>query len=111
MFLAKSYGAEGLEKRLVLKRILPEYANRPKFVSMFIDEAKVAVSLNHPNIVQVYEFGKVGTDYYLAMEYLPGEPLSAVIKREGALPPRRVAEMKLSATRAAISSGGDGRED
>lgn len=78
VFLAKSYGAEGLEKRLVIKRILPDYANRPKFVSMFIDEAKVAVSLNHPNIVQVYEFGKVATDYYLAMEFVDGTDLGHV---------------------------------
>lgn len=79
VFLAKSYGAEGLEKRLVLKRILPDYAKRSKFVGMFIDEAKVAVSLNHPNIVQVYEFGKVATDYYLAMEFVDGTDLGRVL--------------------------------
>ena len=79
VFLAKSFGAEGLEKRLVLKRILPDYAKRPKFVSMFIDEAKLAVSLNHPNIAQVYEFGKVRSSYYLAMEYVDGTDLGRVI--------------------------------
>ena len=52
VFLARSFGAEGLEKRLVIKRILPEYAQKPQFISMFIDEAKIAVTLNHPNIVQ-----------------------------------------------------------
>ncbi len=79
VFLAKSYGAEGLEKRLVLKRILPEYASRPKFVNMFIDEAKVAVSLNHPNIAQVYEFGKVGSNYYLALEYVDGTDVGRIV--------------------------------
>ena len=79
VFLAKNFGAEGLEKLLVLKRIRPEYARRPRFVSMFIDEAKIAVSLNHPNVVQVYEFGRVGSDYYLAMEYVEGVDLSQVL--------------------------------
>ena len=68
VFLAKSFGAEGLEKSLVIKRILPEYSANARFVDMFISEAKIAVDLNHPNIVQIYDFGKVGDDYYLAME-------------------------------------------
>jgi serine/threonine protein kinase/predicted ATPase len=86
VFLAKSYGAEGLEKRLVIKRILPQFAKKAKFVDMFIDEAKIAVSLNHPNIVQVYEFGKAGQTYFLAMEWVDGTDLGRVLsslKREG----------------------------
>ncbi|MBN1946831.1 MAG: protein kinase [Bradymonadales bacterium] len=79
VYLAKSHGAAGLEKKLVLKRILPEFARRPKFVTMFIDEAKVAVSLNHPNIVQVYEFGKTDQGYYLAMEHVEGIDLSQIL--------------------------------
>jgi serine/threonine protein kinase/predicted ATPase len=79
VYLAKSYGAEGLEKQLVIKKILPAYAQNARFISMFIDEAKIAVSLNHPNIVQVYEFGQVGTDYYLAMEYVEGLDLNRLL--------------------------------
>ena len=83
VYLAKSHGAAGLEKKLVLKRILPEFARRPKFVTMFIDEAKVAVSLNHPNIVQVYEFGKTDQGYYLAMEHVEGMDLRELPERQG----------------------------
>lgn len=81
VFLARSIGAEGLEKQLVIKRILPVFAQRQRFISMFIDEAKLAVSLNHPNIVQVYEFGKVGEDYYLAMEHIEGMDLARLLGR------------------------------
>jgi len=79
IYLARSFGAEGLEKILVLKRIRPEFAERPKFVAMFIDEAKIAVSLNHPNIVQVYEFGRVASDYFLAMEHVDGTDLGRML--------------------------------
>lgn len=79
VYLAKSYGAEGLQKTLVIKRILPEYAENERFIEMFISEAKIAVQLNHPNIVQIYDFGKVDDDFYLAMEYVEGYDLAQVI--------------------------------
>ncbi len=75
VFLAKSFGAEGLEKILVIKRILPEFSENQRFVEMFISEAKIAVDLNHPNIVQIYDFGKHEGTYYLAMEYVDGADL------------------------------------
>lgn len=75
VFLAKSFGAEGLEKVLVIKRILPEFSENPRFVEMFISEAKIAMDLNHPNIVQIYDFGKHDDTYYLAMEYVDGADL------------------------------------
>jgi serine/threonine protein kinase/predicted ATPase len=80
IYLAKSYGAEGLEKTLVIKRILPEHARNERFIEMFISEAKIAVHLNHPNIVQIYDFGKVDGDFYLAMEYVEGYDLGRVIE-------------------------------
>ena len=80
VFLARSVGAEGLEKRLVIKKILPHLASSDHFVEMFIQEAKVAMGLNHPNIVQVYDFGKVGRDYYLAMEFVDGVELSRLLQ-------------------------------
>jgi serine/threonine protein kinase/tetratricopeptide (TPR) repeat protein len=79
VYLAKSYGAEGLHKSLVIKRILPEYCENQRFIEMFISEAKIAVQLNHPNIVQIYDFGKVDEDFYLAMEYVEGEDLARVL--------------------------------
>lgn len=75
VFLAKSFGAEGLEKILVIKRILPDLSENPRFVEMFISEAKIAVDLNHPNVVQIYDFGKHDGMYYLAMEFVDGADL------------------------------------
>jgi serine/threonine protein kinase len=57
VFKAKSYGVEGFEKLLVIKRILPKFANNIRFVDMFINEAKISVSLNHANVVQVFDLG------------------------------------------------------
>lgn len=91
VFLAKSTGAEGIEKVLVLKRVLPSFARSAKFISMFIDEAKVAMRLNHPNIVQVYAFEQVKTEFLLAMELVDGLDLGrlvAAVRRSGRkLPP------------------------
>ena len=80
VFLAKSQGAEGLEKFLVIKRILPELAENNRFVEMFIGEARIAVALNHPNIVQIYDFGKVDGDFFLAMEFVDGWDLGDLLK-------------------------------
>gem|GEM_PF-804387 len=79
VYRARSYGAEGLYKTLVIKRILAEFAQNRNFIEMFISEAKIAVQLNHPNIVQIYDFGKVDDDFYLAMEFVDGLDLSEVI--------------------------------
>lgn len=79
VFLAKSAGAENIEKLLVVKRVLPTFARSPKFVSMFVDEAKLAMRLNHPNIVQVYAFEQVKDEFLLAMEYVDGLDLGRTL--------------------------------
>ena len=79
IFKAKLYGIAGFEKTLVVKQILPEYAADNEFVKMFIDEANIAVSLTHGNIVPVYELGKIGERYYIAMEFVDGENLETII--------------------------------
>lgn len=81
VFKAKSYGVEGFEKMLVIKRILPTLTDNERFVEMFIDEAKIAVSLNHANIVQVFDLGKVGDSYYIAMEFVQGLDMSTLVKK------------------------------
>ncbi len=81
VYKAKSYGVMGFEKLLVIKKILPHLSRNREFVSMFINEAKVSVSLNHANIVQVYDLGVVGTDYYIAMEYIHGPDLMRTARR------------------------------
>ncbi|MFW5925698.1 MAG: protein kinase domain-containing protein [Myxococcota bacterium] len=79
VFLARSTGAEGIEKLLVVKRVLPSFAQSARFIAMFTSEAKVAVRLNHPNIVQVYGFEQVGDQFLLAMEYVDGMDLGRLL--------------------------------
>jgi tetratricopeptide (TPR) repeat protein len=93
VFKAKSYGVEGFEKILVIKRILPELARSQDFVELFIHEAKLAVRLSHANIVQVFDLGKAASHdaaagsaqlsdaYYIAMEYVHGVELAGAIAR------------------------------
>ena len=78
VFKAKIYGLEGFERFVALKRILPAIAEDEEFVSMFIDEAKIAVQLHHANIAQVFDLGKEDDAYYIAMEYVSGKDLRAI---------------------------------
>ncbi|HEX6240997.1 MAG TPA: protein kinase [Polyangiales bacterium] len=77
---ARSHGVEGFEKVLVIKRVLPALSEVPRFVEMFIAEAKIAVTLTHANIVQVFDLGVVDGAYFLAMEYVPGCDLGAALR-------------------------------
>ena len=81
VFAARSYGAHGFEKTVALKRILPRFGHDPQFVRMMVDEAKISVLLNHPNIAQIFELGEQDGDYFIVMEFVPGQSLSAVVKR------------------------------
>jgi serine/threonine protein kinase/tetratricopeptide (TPR) repeat protein len=81
VFKAKAHGVEGFEKILVIKRILPELSENPRFVEMFINEAKIAVSLSHANIVQVFDLGTAEGTYFIAMEYVAGMDLAKMLKR------------------------------
>src|SRR6516225_12292621 len=92
VFLAKKQGAEGTYKVLVLKRILPAHLGSRRFRAMFIEEARLATRLNHPNVVQVYEFQDFGDQgLLLAMEYVEGCDLGHLVsatKGKGArIPP------------------------
>jgi serine/threonine protein kinase len=62
VWLAKSTGAHGFEKNVALKRILPQFSSNPHVVNMLVDEARISVLLNHPNVVQVLELGEDGGD-------------------------------------------------
>lgn len=77
---ARSHGVEGFEKVLVIKRVLPALSDSPRFVDMFIAEAKVAVTLTHANIVQVFDLGVAEGSYFLAMEYVPGSDLGTALR-------------------------------
>jgi serine/threonine protein kinase/tetratricopeptide (TPR) repeat protein len=80
VFKAKAHGVEGFEKILVIKRILPELSQNPRFVEMFINEAKIAVTLSHANIVQVFDLGQAQDSYFIAMEFVAGMDLATTLK-------------------------------
>jgi hypothetical protein len=80
VFLARS-GQEGYEKLVVLKRILPHLVEDEEFFTMFQDEAKITMRLNHPNIAQIFEFGEERGVHYLTMEYIAGEDVRRLSKR------------------------------
>src|SRR5688572_8588019 len=78
VFRATIRGAAGFEREVAIKRILPNIAEDSEFIRMFIDEAKIAVQLSHPNIAQIYDLGCDGGVYYIAMEFVHGRDLRAI---------------------------------
>ncbi|MBW1855151.1 MAG: serine/threonine protein kinase [Deltaproteobacteria bacterium] len=73
---------DGFRKRVAIKRILPHIANNVEFIKMFTQEARLAALLQHPNIVQIYDFGKLNNDYYIAMEYIHGRNLAQMMSAQ-----------------------------
>ena len=80
IFLARVSGLPGFQKMVVIKRILPQLATKTDFVEMFLDEARIAATLQHPNIVQMYDVGVVDGNYFIAMEYLHGEDVRSLMR-------------------------------
>jgi len=101
VFLAKAAGPLGFEKTLVVKRILPHLVDESAFVEMFLAEAKLVAQLNHPNIVQIFDFGEADGAYFLAMEYIDGPNLRTLLKQAREfgilLPPALGAKMVAAA--------------
>lgn len=81
LFLAKQTGLEGFERVVFIKRIRDELAAEEKFVKAFLEEARLVAKLSHPNIVEVYDLGKDGEAYFVAMEYVQGRTLTRVASR------------------------------
>lgn len=79
IYRAKTFGAAGFEKEFAIKMILPSLVDDKEFVAMFINEAKIAVSLYHANVVQVFDLGELDTQYYIAMEFVHGKDLLDVL--------------------------------
>jgi serine/threonine protein kinase len=78
VFKAKAFGVEGFERLLAVKRILPNIAEDEEFITMFIDEAKIAVQLQHANIAQIFDLGKVDDSFFIALEFVHGKDLRAI---------------------------------
>jgi len=81
LFLGKITGLQGFEKLVAIKMILPHLSGEKDLVKAFIDEAKVAALLSHPNIVQIYDFGLMEDSYFIAMEYLFGKDLRHIFQK------------------------------
>ena len=81
VFKAKATGVEGFERMVAVKRILPSIAEDEEFITMFIDEAKIAVQLTHANIAQIFDLGRVDDSYFIALEYVHGKDMRAIFNR------------------------------
>lgn len=81
IYRAKTFGVDGFEKLVAIKKILPNYSADQEFIAMLTDEAKLVVRLSHTNIVQIYDLGRVGEDYYISMEFIDGVNLREVINK------------------------------
>ncbi len=78
---ASMLGMEGFRKTVAIKKILPHLAENSEFVTMFIEEAKLAARLTHENLVEIYDLGRIGASYFIAMEYVDGRDLRSLLNR------------------------------
>ena len=78
---ARLLGAAGVTKPVLIKRVLSEYSTDQAFTTMFVSEARISATLSHGNIAQVYDFGRLDEEYFLAMEFVDGQPLNRILKR------------------------------
>lgn len=81
LYKVKKKGIKGFEKIIAIKKILSGYGLDEKYIEMFVDEAKIAAELSHPNIVQIYDLGKKDDYYFIAMEYVPGRDLRLILRK------------------------------
>ncbi len=79
--LARLEGPGGFDKLVVVKQVLPQFAEDPAFIAMFLDEGRLAARLSHPNIAQTFELGQERGQYFMAMEYVPGRSLAAIFEQ------------------------------
>ncbi|HEX8939600.1 MAG TPA: protein kinase, partial [Candidatus Limnocylindrales bacterium] len=89
-----------LERDVAVKLLRPEYGRDPDFVARFRAEAQNAASLSHPGIVSVFDFGTDPAGPFIVMEYVEGEDLATLLRRNGPLPPRRAARLTAEVARA-----------
>jgi serine/threonine protein kinase len=80
VFIAESASIEGFKKRVAIKRVLPQLSEKTRFISMFLDEARLSAHLSHSNCVQVFDIGVGDNTYFIVMEYVDGADLKAVIE-------------------------------
>ncbi|CAN5828111.1 hypothetical protein BH11MYX2_BH11MYX2_34380 [soil metagenome] len=106
IFLARANGLAGFERYVVLKRIRPERDADPRWITMFLDEARLAAQLQHPNVAQVYDLGQIGDAYFYTMEYVHGEDVLDVLSRTVALGKKVPLSIALAITAGAVQGLG-----
>ena len=97
LFLALHRSVAGFEKLIVIKRILPSMNQDKAFIDMLLHEARIAATLSHPNIVQIFDVGQVDGTYFIAMEHIHGEDIRSIVR---AMKKKSVAEFPLEHTLA-----------
>ena len=108
VYLARAEGVPGFQKLLALKRIHPHLSREREYVDMFLDEARIASRITHSNVCSVFDFGEADGEYYIAMEYLVGEPLSRVQRRVVANATERASALLPSRMAAVIAQACEG---
>ena len=103
IYIGRSTGIGSFERHVVLKVILPERANDETSVQMFLDEARLAASLNHQNVAQVFEVGQDTGIHFLAMEYVHGQDLRALLAKAGSTGTRVPLELALTVVAGAAA--------
>ncbi|MEO8701129.1 MAG: serine/threonine-protein kinase [Kofleriaceae bacterium] len=103
IFLARVASLAGFERHVVLKRIHQEHNDDPRWVNMFLDEARLAAQLHHPNIAQVFDLGRLGDAYFYTMEYVHGEDVRNILARTSALNSRVPIDVVLSVVVSALA--------
>lgn len=97
IYLARQHGMVGFSRLVVVKCILPHLAEEPQFVRMFLEEARLAALISHPNVVQIFDVGEFEGHYFIAMEYINGPPVATVVRklraRRAAIPWEVAAEI------------------
>jgi serine/threonine-protein kinase len=81
LYLGKFAGPDGFEKLVAIKIIHDHLTSNPDFIKMFVDEARLVSRISHPNVAQIIELGRVGRTYFIAMEYVEGESVGAILRR------------------------------
>lgn len=95
VFLAVAQGPKGFNKLQVIKRLRPELVDDPEFLGMFLNEARIAARLNHPNVVQTNEVSEHENEYFIAMEFLEGQSLYAITKRAVSSSPKNAPPQRM----------------
>ncbi|AKV01857.1 serine/threonine protein kinase [Labilithrix luteola] len=83
VWAARLHGQRGFQKVVALKTILPHLASHPEFERMFLDEARIAAAIHHPNVCEIYELGEEQDTLYLAMEWVTGDSLARILRASG----------------------------